>query len=204
MLDSDPCLVDLGDYSAVMIGGSGAYSAVCDYEWTPSLLAFTNRCIDSAKPLFGSCWGHQVIARAAGGSVIHDSSKSEMGGITVYVTPAADADPVFSRMPTQFHANAGHHDRVAVLPPGAIELAWNDSQRHQAFRLAGLPIYGTQFHGELDAQAEKERLIEYREHYRADMPSDDEFQRVIDSLQDTSAADNLLRYFLEAFVESSS
>lgn len=200
VLESDPNAVQLSEFSAVMIGGSGAYSAASDYAWTPGLLGFVNRCIDKEMPMFGSCWGHQVIARAAGGNVIHDSEKSEMGGISVTVTAAAANDPIFSRMPNRFAANAGHHDRVDRLPPGAIELARNDSQPNQAFRIEGLPIYGTQFHGELDAQAERERLIEYREHYRADMPSDDDFQRVVDSLADTSAADNLLGYFLDAFV----
>ena len=39
----------------------------------------------------------------------------------------------------------GHHDRVSVLPDGAVELARNDTAPYQAFRLDGLPIYGTQF-----------------------------------------------------------
>ncbi len=192
--------VSITDYSAIMIGGAGAYSAVNNYSWTHSLLQFVNQCISVEIPMFGSCWGHQIIARAAGGKVVHDSSKAEMGSVAVEVTESGLSDPLFRFMPQHFFANAGHHDRVVELPSHAVELAFNESQRNQAFRLGSLPIYGTQFHSELDAKTERERLIEYRDHYRDDIPSDAEFQRVLESLVDTSAADKLLRYFLDDFV----
>lgn len=188
------------DYSAIMIGGAGAYSAVNTYEWTEDLLNIVRECIDLRVPTFGSCWGHQVIARAAGGTVIHDSNKSEMGCVSIDLTDAGVDDPVFRFMPRQFNANAGHHDRVTALPASGVELARNGSQPNQAFRILDRPIYGTQFHSELDAKAEHERLIEYRAHYRKAIPSDEAFQAVIDGLVQTTEADKLLRYFLDAFV----
>lgn len=89
----------------------------------------------------------------------------------------------------------GHHDRVRRLPPGAVELAAND-QPHQAFRLRRAPVYGTQFHSELDADRERERLIHYRDHYREDLPSAEEFEAVLNSLAPTTAVDGLLHRFL--------
>jgi GMP synthase (glutamine-hydrolysing) len=92
----------------------------------------------------------------------------------------------------------GHHDRVVDLPDVAVELARND-QPNQAFRLKDAPIYGTQFHSELDAARERERLMVYREYYRQDLPDDDGFQKVIDSLAATTEVDHLLYDFLTTY-----
>ncbi|MCB0720329.1 MAG: type 1 glutamine amidotransferase [Bacteroidetes bacterium] len=187
-------------YSAIMIGGSGAYSAAENYHWMDGLLEFVRTCISESVPTFGSCWGHQIIARAAGGTVAYDPARSELGSVEIQLTDTASDDDLFRLLPPVFCANAGHHDRVLTLPEGAIELARNESQPYQAFRMKDLPVYGTQFHSELDAAAERERLYEYREHYRDDLPSEAAFQRVIDSLHESTEADKLLRYFLDAFV----
>ena len=92
----------------------------------------------------------------------------------------------------------GHHDRVSVLPPGAVELARNDTAPNQAFRLAEAPVYGAQFHPELDEAAERSRLVAYRAHY-PEAGGDDAFQAMLDALRPTPHADGLLRRFLEVY-----
>jgi len=190
----------LDETDALLIGGSGRYSAGNDYPWTDALLAFVRSACNRATPTFGSCWGHQVIARALGGEVRYDPSRAELGCFEVQLTPEGAQDPLFSKLPKSFHANMGHHDRVTRLPPGTIELAANPSQRFQAFRVEGLPVYGTQFHSELNAERERDRLLAYREAYRSDIPSEEAFQSVLDSLAETTEADRLLRWFLEQCV----
>jgi len=189
----------IDEVDAVMIGGAGEYSAMDDPPWMPTLLEAVRVCVRKAVPTFGSCWGHQVIARALGGTVIHDQARAELGCGTVHLTHAGTADPLFSGFPSTFRANMGHHDRVAELPPGAVELARNE-QPNQAFRIDDAPMYGTQFHSELDAESERERLIAYREYYREDLPDEDQFQRVLDDLAETTEVDHLLRDFLRVFV----
>lgn len=184
---------------AVLIGGAGKYSAVDDYEWTASLLAFVREVVNQELPLFGSCWGHQIIARALGGRVVYDPAYSELGCDWVDLTRAGTEDPLFSRFPSRFRANMGHHDRVVELPPGATELAHND-QPYQAFRLTDLPVYGTQFHSELDAERERERILVYREYYRDALPDKETVQRVLNNLADTTEVDDLLYDFLTTFV----
>lgn len=190
----------LDEVDALMIGGAGEYSAMDNPAWMPSLLRLVRVATDRALPTFGSCWGHQVIARALGGEVIHDSERAELGCGTVQLTRAGTQDELFSRFPHHFKANMGHHDRVTVLPPDAIELAFNESQRNQAFRIADKPVYGTQFHSELSAQRERERLIAYRDYYRKDVPDEDEFERILDGLAATTEVDHLLYDFLLTFV----
>lgn len=194
-----PSREHLDGIDAIIIGGAGAYSATDDYDWTPDLLDFVRRIVDREMPLFGSCWGHQLIARALGGRVVYDPEHSELGCGDVELTEAGLADPLFHRFPRHFRANMGHHDRVVELPNGAVELARNDIP-YQAFRLEGLPIYGTQFHSELDAERERERILVYRKHYRDALPDEETVQYVLDDLADTTEVDHLLYDFLTTFV----
>lgn len=194
-------LLDAAD--ALLIGGAGEYSALDDTPWMPGLHDLVREAAARRLPMFGSCWGHQVIACAFGGTVIHDPDRAELGCGTVQLTDAGRADPLFSRFPSRFKANMGHHDRVSELPPHAIELAYNASQRNQAFRLVDAPVYGTQFHSELDAARERERLIAYREYYRQDLPTDRDFQSVIDGLAETTEVDSLLHDFLLTYAAAS-
>ena len=189
----------LDDVDAMMIGGSGEYSAYKDYPWMQDLLDLCRTAYDRGLPVFGSCWGHQVLARAFGGTVIYDAERAEFGCGDIELTEAGQHDLLLCEFPKHFMANLGHRDRVSVLPPGAVELAFNASQRNQAFRI-GESIYGTQFHSELDARAERERLDAYREDYRKELGGEEAYQRVIDSLADTTDADHLLHDFLVKLV----
>jgi len=189
----------LGEIDALMIGGAGEYSATQEYGWMPALLELVRAALDRGVPTFGSCWGHQVIARALGGRVVHDSELAELGCHPVTLTEAGRADPLFGSFSDRFLVNMGHHDRVVALPPDAVELAYSDTQRFQAFRIGGAPMYGTQFHSELDARRERERLFRYREHY-PEIAAEATFQAVLDNLAETSEVDHLLHDFLLRFV----
>jgi len=195
----DPASVSLDAVDALLIGGAGKYSATQTYPWTEGLNDLIRRAADRALPTLGSCWGHQVLARALGGRVVHDPDHSELGCGWVELTDAGAADALFCQFSSRFQANMGHHDRVVELPPGSTELARND-QPHQAFRLDDVPVYGTQFHSELDAERERERILVYREYYRSALPDAETVQRVLDTLADTTEVDNLLYDFLMTFV----
>ena len=195
----EPSLVHLEGADAVLIGGAGAYSAVEDYEWTAPLLDLVRHIVDRKIPLFGSCWGHQVIVRALGGRVEYDPKHAELGCRWVERTAAGRTDQLFHRFPQRFRANMGHHDRVVELPSEAVELARNDLP-YQAFKLEGRPVYGTQFHSELDAERERERILVYREHYRDALPDKKTVRRVLNNLADTTEVDHLLYDFLTTYV----
>lgn len=188
----------LDDMDAVFIGGAGAYSVTETFDWTPGLIDLCQDCAERALPLFGSCWGHQFIARAFGGTVINDSARTEMGTHDVRLTADGRADVLFGTLPGAFGAQMGHHDRVSALPPGAVELADNDVNPFQAFRMRDAPIYGTQFHTELDMETERSRLVTYRPYY-PEMQDEAVYQATMNSLRPTPDADDLLRRFLLLF-----
>lgn len=191
---------ELADADVLMIGGAGEYSAWTTYPWMEGLLYLIQQSYKAKLPTFGSCWGHQLMARAMGGKVAYDYERVEFGCREVRLTAAGQADPLFGTFPTVFRANMGHRDRVVRLPEGAIELARNDLQPNQAFRMPDAPFYGTQFHSELDAERERERLIVYREHYIRELGSEELFQEILDDLADTSEVDTLLSDFLHHWV----
>lgn len=199
-MDTFPDMSILDRYDAFFIGGAGEYSATKDYDWMPFALDLIRYAHDTSKPTFGSCWGHQLIARALGGRVEHDPERAELGCHNINLTEAGKKDELFAPFPDSFLANMGHHDRVTQLPKGAIELADNHSQPNEAFRIAGKPMYGTQFHSELDRKREGERLIKYRPFYINELHSEETFQVVLNSLQETTEVDHLMYDFLVRFV----
>jgi GMP synthase (glutamine-hydrolysing) len=151
-----------------------------------------------AKPTFASCWGFQAMARAMGGECLNDVPNAEVGTIELQLTDAGHADPVFSILPLQFAAHAGHEDHVVRLPPDAKLLASSPRVAEQAFRFAGRPIYCTQFHPELDRAAMLERVIAYPEYIaRIARISFDEF---IQNVRETPEANSLLRSFVKHFL----
>ena len=188
----------LDGVDAVIIGGAGAYSVTQTYTWTEDLIRLVQQIHRMRTPLFGSCWGHQLIARAFGGSVVHDLARVEIGCLAVELTEAGRTDELFGGFPATFMANMGHHDRVDRLPEGAVELATSILSPYQAFRMVDRPIYGTQFHSELDAETERARLHAYRDQY--DVLRDEEsFQSILRSLRQTTEVDGLLNLFLRTF-----
>ncbi len=181
----------------VMVGGAGIYSATKDYAFTQPLLDTLLSIVQAGKPYFGACWGHQMLVRALGGSVITDESKGEVGTHEVELTDAGQADPLYADLPRRFSAHMGHMDYAVSLPAGAVELARSSVCPNQAMRLPGKPIYGTQFHSELSAKRLAERLAIYQEIY---IPEHDEFERIQQTPKATPDADGILRRFLEMYV----
>lgn len=193
----------LDGFDAFFIGGAGEFSVAEDYPWMPFALDLVRDAYHRKLPTFGSCWGHQLIARALGGRVEHDASLAELGCHSISLTDAGQKDELFHSFPNTFMANMGHHDRVTKLPEEAVELARNSSQPFEAFRIKDRPMYGTQFHSELDAARERERLHRYRSYYLEELPSEKEFQAVLDDLAETTEVDDLMYDFLILFAAKS-
>ncbi len=187
---------DLSEADAILIGGSGDHSATQDYPFMPWLEEVVRNAAAFGKPVFGICWGHHLLARALGGEVRTDPASEEVGAFTVELTPAGVDDPLFLGLPPAFEANLVHHDCVAKLPPGFVELGASKACRYQAIRLADQPIYGTQFHGEMTPDQLRRRLLMYREEY---IESEAEAEAVVEGLRPTEEAHGLLRRFLELY-----
>jgi len=198
LLSGAPSRGQLHAHDVVLLGGSGHYSVARGGPWLEPALDGMRELVELSKPTFASCWGFQAMARALDGQVVNDLSRAELGTHRVQTTPAARNDPVFSPLGESFLAQMGHEDRVATLPAGAVRLASTDLVENQAFRMAGRPIYCTQFHPELDRKALLERVRAYPEYVEKIAGVD--IETFAAQCNETPAAASLLPRFLEEYV----
>lgn len=178
------------------IGGSGEYSATVDHPFTPALWRIVETIVAEERPLLGSCWGHQFLGRVLGAEVVTDRSRGEVGTFDVELNARGLADPLFEDCPRRFAVHLGHHDRVVRLVPGMVELASSERCPIQVLRLEGKPIYGTQFHAEMNEEHMRARVLMYRDAYLPDGQTPEEFGA---TLRPTPVVAGLVRRFVELY-----
>ncbi len=120
---------------------------------------------DAGVPQFGSCWGIQMAAFAAGGTVEAHPKGREMGlGRNIALTDAGRTHPMMKDKAPVFTHFVSHDDQVTQLPPGAVRLAGNDWSPVQAavFKRGKGEFWAVQYHPEYDLH-QLARLIVARE-----------------------------------------
>ena len=167
LLSGCPSVAYFSQFDVVLLGGSGDYSVAQGGEWLPPALQAMRELYELGMPTFASCWGFQAMAKALGGEVVTDMSRAELGTVEVFLTDEGKDDPLFATLGERFLAPMGHQDCVITLPPDAIRLASSDKVENQAFKIKGKPIYGTQFHPELNRDALIERVRAYPQYVEA-------------------------------------
>jgi len=197
LVESVPTLPYLHSHDAIFIGGSGDYYISDDsFPGQDRLFDVLRRLVDGPTPIFGSCFGFQMLTAALGGEVIHDPDQMELGTFPVELTAAGRADELFGVLPARFNAQLGRKDRARRLPDGAVHLAGSELCPLQALRYGDRPVWATQFHPELDAATNLRRFRVYVEGYAGYL---DEAERVeIESrFSESSATEALLPRFVE-------
>lgn len=120
------------------------YSVNDDEQWIRDLEAFVREVAEDRVPLVGVCFGHQLIAKALGGSVV----KSERGwGVGIGEVEIADGLDWATNTGSYRVANI-HQDQVDQLPPDAEILGWND-HCPVSMMSVGSTILGIQGHPEM-------------------------------------------------------
>jgi GMP synthase (glutamine-hydrolysing) len=107
--------------------------------------------LNTGTPVFGSCWGLQVIAAAAGGSVRKNPKGREIGfGRGIRLTEAGRKHPMYVGKLDVFNAPTVHLDEVDTVPPGTTVLATNAMSAVQAaeIRTNGSVAWAVQYHPE--------------------------------------------------------
>ncbi|HTS41022.1 MAG TPA: type 1 glutamine amidotransferase [Xanthobacteraceae bacterium] len=102
-------------------------------------------------PIFGSCWGLQILTVAAGGSVRRNPNGRELGfGRSITLTDAGRKHPMYAGKPNVFNAPTVHLDEVETVAPGTTVLATNAVSNVQSaeIRYNGSTAWGVQYHPE--------------------------------------------------------
>lgn len=143
--------VGVADYAGVTITGS-ALNVYQGGEPVRRQVELARAVFAAGVPFFGSCWGLQVAATAAGGEVRANPRGREFGfARRVQLSEAGRAHPMFAGKPAVFEAPTVHRDEVATLPLHASVLAVNDyGVQAAAFSHARGTFWGVQYHPEFD------------------------------------------------------
>ena len=187
---------DVAGFDVLLVGGAGVHSATETYDFTRPLEEVVLRWLETGRPFLGSCWGHHFLARVLQGELVTDPEREEVGTFDITVTDAGRRDPLFQDLPDTFPAQLGHHDRVAMPGPDLHELAYSERCRFQAVRYRDLPVYGTQFHCEMEERHIRERLAMYQGEY---LPGVDPAEALDRILRPGPDAPRVLRRFFELY-----
>jgi len=179
-------------YRAALITGSPAN--VTDHDaWGEQTAPWLREAAAAGLPMFGVCYGHQLMAYALGGQVDYNPAGREVGTQAISLTDAAHADAMLQGLPDTFPAQTLHEQTVLALPPGARVLARSAMDPHQM--IGWTPTcYSTQFHPEFAPAFIREHLQRYAEPYREE--GIDIAQR-IETLTETPESATLVRRFLQ-------
>lgn len=110
---------DVHAVDAYLITGS-KYGVNDGFSWIAALEEFVRILHATPKKVIGICFGHQLIAKALGGTVI----KSPKGwGIGVLQNQIVQPKEWMHPAKPHFNLLASHQDQVVTLPPGAQLLA---------------------------------------------------------------------------------
>jgi len=104
-------------------------------------------CVDAGTPVLGLCLGAQLLAEAAGATVVH--GRPEIGYVPVTRTAAGRDDALLSTLEDGTRTFNAHGDHV-VAGPATTVLATSEQTAVHALRV-GERAWGVQFHPEVDA-----------------------------------------------------
>lgn len=141
----------LADYDGCVMTGS----ALNIYDGGAAILRqidLVTAVLQAGVPFFGSCWGLQVAAVAAGGRVEANVKGREFGyGRRIALTNDGRTHPMYVGKPDVFEAPTIHRDIVTELPSDAQVLATNEmGLQAAAFPLGRGTVWGVQYHPEYD------------------------------------------------------
>lgn len=144
-----PPIDELDPSDGIVVTGSAAI--VTDREpWSERTAAWIAEVAQTAVPMLGICYGHQLIAHALGGEVANNPRGRQIGTTDITLTQEGKGDPLFAGLGDVLHVPVSHVQSVVALPDGARLLGTTSGDPNHAFAI-GDHIWGIQCHPEFDA-----------------------------------------------------
>jgi len=142
----------VGTYDGILWTGCNA-TIFHDEPRVHAQIELSKTAFELGVPQFGSCWGIQMAAVAAGGTVEKNPRGREMGvGRRIRLTEAGRTHPMTVGRAEVYQGFESHDDYITRVPPGAVVLAGNDHSPIQAMvvRHGRGEFWGVQYHPEYD------------------------------------------------------
>jgi GMP synthase (glutamine-hydrolysing) len=168
---ADPApLPDPAAHRRVILSGS-ELSAADGAPRDPELIRFIRRAAFAGSAILGICYGHQMIARAlAADTACRKAAVPEFGWRRLALRP----NPLFIGIDDLISAHS-HFDEVVELTDDFEIIASTPDCAVQGFQQRGRPVWGVQFHPEVDHATGEEmfaRNAEKDERARANLKSE--------------------------------
>lgn len=189
--------------SGIIIGGSAHSTYEKNQPWIQHLEEFIRNMAQRKIPILGVCFGHQLVVQSFGGKVEKNPEGMEFGTYSVDLTKEGALDPLFQDMSNKFKAQEAHSDIVTKLPD--IEkvaiLACNDMSVYQGLGIDER-IRTVQFHPEVKDDVLKKVAELRKERFKniGFIKDEEEFAKLITSIEDTEEAKKVLRNFDKNFI----
>jgi len=178
------------DVAGAIITGSAAMVTERSL-WSERTAGWIRDAMDLEIPLFGVCYGHQLMTHALGGRVDYLPGGREIGTQPIELLDGASQDALTFRLPAMFRAHTTHEQSVLEPPRGSTVLARSTRDPHQLLRY-GPSAVSAQFHPEFNAEV----MRDYVKRKHADMRREGLDPRsIFKAVAATPIARQLLRHF---------
>ncbi|WP_148253439.1 type 1 glutamine amidotransferase [Aidingimonas lacisalsi] len=157
-------------YDGYLLTGS-RHSSYEDGDWIRDIRQFLRQAIDLKRPVFGICFGHQVMADAFGGQ----TSKATNGwgiGAQQYTSPFGETDD-------KAGCYVFHQDQVTSVPPEARVIGGSNHCPNGILEYS-FPALSVQFHPEFSA----DYVTALAHKYSGSVLTENTSENAIASLQD--------------------
>jgi len=143
---------DLSPYSHAILTGSEA-TILADTEWIVRACELT-RALDALEvKLLGSCFGHQMLARALSGlPFVRRTPTPEFGWVEVRKAGGGSRDPLVDALPDRCHVYTSHFDEVFPLPADWERVAETTDCAYAVVRRKQGGAWGIQPHPEISVE----------------------------------------------------
>jgi len=143
---------ELGDVDALVLSG-GAPSVATEAD----AMGNNGEYLDRADfPILGICAGMQFLSEHFGGT-LGPADSPEFSSVDLHIT---DHECLFRNIPDDITVWASHNDEVKVVPKDFVVTAYSSSCKVEALRHIKRPIFGVQYHPEVEHSEYGEELFQ--------------------------------------------
>jgi len=155
-------------YSHLLITGS-SLSASKGSKFDKIIMMVINYFIEMEKPILGICHGHQMIARAiVGTNACRRTTTPEFGWKKMQIKE----NPLFTGISSPVFLES-HYDEVCNFNDDFTIIATNEDCAVQAFQYKNLPVWGVQFHPEMQFENGNEMV----KNHLLEFPNDNKYYK---------------------------
>lgn len=189
-VDRGGALPSPGGVPGAVITGSAAMVTE-RADWSERTAAWIRAAMEAQTPMFGVCYGHQLMAHALGGRVDVLPGGREVGTQDIDVLPPGADDHLLHGLPASFAGHTTHVQSVLEVPAGAQVLARSARDPRQILR-HGPHAVSTQLHPEFSAAVMRAYLRLRADHLRNESM---DVAALLDTVRATPQARRLLQRF---------